>query len=157
MLSIIVLDSGPLSNCVVPIAKQGSTPTLSQECRQWMYDCERAGASLLVPAIAYYETLRELERRRAFGKIERLKDFTRNYRERFIPLTTTHLETAAQLWGHARNTGMPTASLDALDGDMILVAQALSLGLSPSEYVVATTNVGHLARFVPAADWRTIR
>jgi hypothetical protein len=50
--------------------------------------------------------------------------------KRFIPLTTAHLETAAQLWGQSRRSGLPTADPLALDGDGILVAQALSLGVA---------------------------
>jgi len=63
---------------------------------------------------------------------------------------------AAQLWATARNTGNQTAEDTALDGDMIVCAQALSLGLPASDYVVATTNTKHLSVFVHAAAWRTI-
>ena len=54
----------------------------------------------------------------------------------------------------ARQTGIPTAGPAELDCDVILAAQALSLN-EPS-VVVATSNVGHLARFVTAQDWQTI-
>src|SRR5262249_21737559 len=60
MPAIILLDTGPLSHCVVAPARRGQPPTLSQQCRAWITDCERAGALLLVPAIAYYEALREI-------------------------------------------------------------------------------------------------
>lgn len=153
---VIVLDTGPLSHSVVPFAGPGETPTVSQQCRQWLHDCETAGFLIVVPAIAYYETLRELERRRAFRKIERLKSFVFGQNARFLALTTAHLENAAALWGQTRRSGKPTASNDALDADLILVAQAHSMGLNSSEYVVATTNVGHMTRFVPCAEWTTI-
>jgi predicted nucleic acid-binding protein len=156
MPSIIILDTGPLSNSVVSPARQGKPPTLSQQCRQWITDCERAGLLLLVPAIAYYEALREIERRNATKQRERLKEFVFALPDRFIPLTTTHLEEAARLWGATRSAGMPTASNEALDGDVILCAQALSLRLSPSDFVVATTNVGHLSRLVPCDEWKNI-
>jgi hypothetical protein len=61
---------------------------------------------------------------------------------------------AADLWAQARRRGQPTAGDNTIDADMILAAQALSLGVVP--VVVATTNVGHLARFVPAELWHTI-
>jgi predicted nucleic acid-binding protein len=109
-----------------------------------------------VPAICYYETLRELERMSATAQITRLKAFIFADPDRFIPLTTSHLEDAAKLWAQARNAGTPTASPDALDGDVILAAQALSLGLLPRDFVVATTNVAHLAQFVPANLWTNI-
>jgi len=63
---------------------------------------------------------------------------------------------AAQLWAQSRNAGTPTASPDALDGDVLLAAQALSLGLPASDYVVATKNVAHLSQFVPAEHWTNI-
>lgn len=41
-----------------------------------------------------------------------------------------------------------------LDGDVILAAQTLLLGAP--DVVVATTNVGHLARYVNAKHWQDI-
>jgi hypothetical protein len=38
-----------------------------------------------------------------------------------------------------------------VDGDIILVAQAVTLAVS--NVVIATTNVGHLSRFVSADLW----
>lgn len=157
MSQIIILDTGPLSNSVVPYAGQGQALTFSQQCRRWIGDCEQNGALLLVPAICYYEALRELERRKAAGKIRRLKAFVFSVPDRFIPLNTSHLEEAARLWGAARNMGFQSASDHALDADVILCAQALSLGMASSDYIVATTNVGHLSRFVPCDDWTNIK
>jgi predicted nucleic acid-binding protein len=156
MPSIIILDTGPLSNSVIFFAKPGDVPTLSQQCRRWISDCEHNGVTLLVPAICYYEALRELKRRSAADKIARLQEFVFGAPNRYIPLTTAHLEMAAQMWGEARNAGIQTASNDALDADVILCAQALSLGLSSSDYIVATTNIGHLSRFVPCDEWTNI-
>ena len=99
MPSIIVLDTGPLSNSVIPFAKQGKAHTSSQKCRQWISECEQSGAALFVPAICYYEVLRELERRRATAKIRRLQEFVFGEHDRFIPLTTPHLEAAARMLG----------------------------------------------------------
>ena len=39
---------------------------------------------------------------------------------------------------------------------MILAGQVLTWELPLNEVIVATTNVQHLSRFVPAADWPTI-
>jgi hypothetical protein len=50
---------------------------------------------------------------------------------------------------------MATAPDRELDADMILCAQVVSLGLS--DVIVATTNVGHMSRFVMADEWRNIR
>lgn len=155
MPNIIILDSYPLSNAAMPFARPNTVPTPSERCRQWIADWEAAGTTILVPAIAYYEELRELERRRATSKIVRFKQFC-FLPSRFLPLTTAHLELAARLWGQARNQGIPTAADHALAGDMILVAQVLSLGLSAEHYVVATSNVRHLKHFVNAEEWSSL-
>ncbi|GEM_PF-3076624 len=52
----------------------------------------------------------------------------------------------------ARQQGQATANDKTIDGDMILVAQAATLNLS--DVVIATTNVGHLSRFVAADVWQ---
>ena len=146
---IIILDSFPASS----VAKlPGKATTLSDNCRQWVEKCEAAGHTLLVPAVCYYEVLRELELRNATTQIARFKFFCQ-LPTRFIPLTTKHLELAAKLWSESRRGGFPTSSNDSLDADVILAAQALSLGLPQSEYVIATTNVRHLSRFVPCEEW----
>ncbi len=149
----IVLDSFPLS-CMGKY--RGSSASLADQCQQWVMDCIEAGHLVYAPAIAYYETLRELERLQATAQIARLRQFCFVEPERFLALKTEHLEAAARLWAQARQMGQPTADAQALDGDVILAAQALSLGLADDEYVVATTNVAHISRFVPAQDWTQI-
>lgn len=156
MPKIIVLDTGTLSNCVVKIgSNSNAAPTTSELCRQWLTDCEHHGAMVIVPAIAYYEALREIELRQATGQRTRLIQYCFQP-GRFIPLTTTQLETAAMLWAQSRRAGTPTSGDAALDGDVILCAQVQSLQLLPEDYVVATTNVKHLNQFVNAAEWQTI-
>jgi len=115
-----------------------------------------AGSVLLVPAIAYYEEVREMEMRQASRQISRLQNFYFDP-ARFIPLTTDHLTHAAALWGQARRQGQPTSDRHALDGDVILAAQVLSLGLPSGQFIVATRNVQHLVRFgLPAEEWQNI-
>jgi hypothetical protein len=63
---------------------------------------------------------------------------------------------AAELWADVRRRGLPTASPDALDGDVILAAQALMAGGPEDTVIVATGNVGHLGRFVDARIWDQI-
>ena len=58
---------------------------------------------------------------------------------------------AADLWAQARNRGMATAHPKALDGDVILAAQVLAAGYDPVDFVIATSNVTHLAQFAPSA------
>jgi len=71
----------------------------------------------------------------------------------YLPLTTGAMRLAAELWAQARNAGQPTAADPALDGDVILAAQGLSLNTA---VVVATANPGHLTRFIAAELWSTI-
>ena len=58
---------------------------------------------------------------------------------------------AAELWAEARAEGFSAAHERALDGDVILAAQALSVSGR-----VVTRNRKHLSRFVPAMDWTEI-
>ncbi|MGH9765318.1 MAG: hypothetical protein ACREDR_29885, partial [Blastocatellia bacterium] len=69
-----------------------------------------------------------------------------------LPLNSGIILRAAELWAEIRNLGLPTAHDKALDGDVILAAQALEVN-----GVVATGNAGHLSRFVDARHWRNIK
>jgi predicted nucleic acid-binding protein len=71
----------------------------------------------------------------------------------YLPLSTAAMRRAAELWALARNTGQPTAPDPALDGDVILAAQALTLNTA---VVVATGNPAHLNRFVKSELWQNI-
>jgi hypothetical protein len=76
------------------------------------FACERLDpvvwlAMILVPAVAYYEVPREIERRTATSQGQRLRQYCFQP-DRFIPLTTAQLELAAALWGQARGAGIPT-------------------------------------------------
>ncbi len=62
----------------------------------------------------------------------------------------------AQLWAEARRAGTPTADTKALDGDVILSAQAKLEELKGNEVIVVTTNIRHLSQFVDACEWRLI-
>jgi len=150
---IIILDTFPASSTG---KRPSKTVTVLDHCRQWINDCEAAGHIVLVPAVVYYEALRELELLEAKSQIKRLKDFCLSP-SRLIPLTTNHLEVAAQLWAKARKSGNATADPHALDGDVIIAAQAMSLELPVADYIVATTNPRHLSLFVPCDLWTNIK
>ena len=47
--------------------------------------------------------------------------------------------------------------LKELDGDVLIAAQILDRGLKSSDFIIATTNVGHLALFAPADIWTNIK
>ena len=107
------------------------------------------GARVIVPEIADYEVRRELIRARRTGGITRLDALIAQVD--YLALTTRAMRQAATFWAEARQQGRPTAADPALDGDVILAAQAATLELT--DVVIATTNVRHLSRFVPAALW----
>jgi predicted nucleic acid-binding protein len=71
---------------------------------------------------------------------------------RYLALSDEALRLAAELWARARQQGLPTAAALDLDVDVILAAQALTLG-SSGEVIVVTTNTRHLLRFVDARLW----
>jgi hypothetical protein len=74
----------------------------------------------------------------------------------FLPISTPLMLQAAQLWADARNAGVTTADRHALDGDVIVAAQAVLLAKTGMNVVIATDNVSHLSRFTAAARWQDI-
>ena len=141
-----MLDEGPLSLITHP--KGGDD---AAEAKAWMRRLREAGVAVRVPEIADYEIRRELIRASKTRSVERLNRFGEE--AGFLPITTEVMRMAAGIWAEARNQGQPTAPDPALDADVILAAQARLAG---DGAVVATTNPGHLSRFVAAEFWRDI-
>ena len=146
---IVILDTGPLGLVSNPKA----TPD-NDACRLWLDDLVAQGRRVLVPEIADYEARRELLRANKPNGLLRL-DRVKAALE-YVPITTEAMLLAADMWAQARQQGQPTADIHALDGDVILCAQALTLGVPAEDLVVATVNVGHLARFLTAKRWQDI-
>jgi predicted nucleic acid-binding protein len=151
MIEAIVLDSGILS-----LACQRPGNPNADACQTWLRICARAGARICVPAIANYEARRELLRAGKTAGVARLDTFISADPGNYMLLTDDDLLRAATLWAQARQQGLPTADPHALDVDVIVAAQALSLGLDAQRFVVATTNIRHLSQFVPADLWQNI-
>ena len=146
MSAAVVLDSTPLGILCHP-----HNPPHVMACRQWVTDLLAAGRRVIVPEIADYEVRRELIRIGSTVALTNLDSWGSQLEYRV--LTTAVMRQAAELWAQARNTGQPTAPNPALDGDVILAAQALGLN---TPVVIATGNPAHLARFVPAELWSNI-
>jgi predicted nucleic acid-binding protein len=144
----VLLDAGPLGLVTNPRRSARSTA-----CAQWLQGVIAAGARVLLPEIADYEVRRELLRANKLKGLARL-DALAGLLE-YLPLTTAAMRQAALFWAQARQQGQPTADDKALDGDVILAAQAATLGAP--EVVIATTNVGHLSRFVASELWQNIK
>ncbi len=109
---------------------------------------------MAIPEISDYEVRRELLRAGLLKSLHRLDSLKQTLD--YIPIQTDTMLLAAELWAEARRRGQPTADAKALDGDVILSAQARLLGSEETEVIVATTNVAHLAQFVTASDWQSI-
>ena len=73
-----------------------------------------------------------------------------------MPLSTATMLQAASLWAQVRNQGLPTAANAALDADVILAAQVIIQQAQGDSVVVATTNIRHIERLVPAQLWQDI-
>ncbi|OPF16147.1 nuclease [Microcystis aeruginosa KW] len=112
----------------------------------------KAGIRVILPEIADYEVRRELLRANKIKEIKRLDELA-NLIE-YLPITTDAMRKAALFWAQARQQGQPTAGDKTIDGDMILIAQAVTL--SVTNLIIATTNVGHLSKFVRADLWQNI-
>ena len=146
MSTIVLLDTGPLSMVTHPRVKP--------KVAQWINALLNQSIVVLIPEIADYELRRELLRADKEKSVQRLDALEQHLG--LVPITTPMMHCAAKMWAQARKNRQPTAHDHALDGDMILAAQASILAEDGDQVVVATTNVGHLSRFVPAKLWSDI-
>jgi predicted nucleic acid-binding protein len=149
MNQLILLDTGPLGMVTNPKANPDC-----QACKQWLSRLESNGDRAAFTEIADYELRRELlhaGKTRGIQQLDQLKTTIP-----YLPITTEVMLKAAELWAQARNQGYPTASREALDGDVILAAQAVILRSQGYDTIIATTNVGHLSRFTVAKTWQEI-
>lgn len=149
MSDIILLDSGPLG-----LISHPRFSAVNQACTVWLAEQLQRERRVLIPAIIDYEMRRELLRG---GKLRGLANLN-GLKKRLggLPLTSSMLLHAAELWAQARRLGKPTASDAALDVDVILAAQAIWLQNKGYQVIVATTNINHLELFVDARHWSDI-
>ena len=147
MRQAILLDSGPLGLTTSP-----GRSARAWECKRWLQEIALAGATVIVPEIADYEVRRELIRARKHSGLKHLDALIETLD--YLAITTPAMRVAAALWARARQQGRPLAADAALDGDVILAAQAATTSLAG--VVVATTNVKHLSLFVEAKLWQDI-
>ena len=149
---IVLLDSSPLGGITSP--NKNSPTKLAMEA--WAKKLYFSGHELMVPAIADFELRREHIRRNATASISELDAFVHASENRYLPITDTALKLAAELWAKSHNMGLPSAEMKELDCDILIAAQALDLGLSIDDFVIATSNIRHLSRFVPCKLWHDI-
>ncbi|MBI3923682.1 MAG: nucleic acid-binding protein [Armatimonadetes bacterium] len=149
MRRLILLDAGPLGMACNPTASP-----LADRANLWVESLVRREVFVAIPEIADYEVRRELLRARKIRGIailNLLKDELL-----YIPITTETILRAAEFWAKCRNEGYPLADPRALDGDVILAAQAVEVASDYDETVIATTNPDHLSRLVDARHWEEI-
>ncbi len=146
---VVVLDTG-----VLGIATNPSGNPKSARCVQWLLELGQSGHAVVVPEIADYELRRELVLQRKLRSLARLDAL--HMQATYVSITTKVMLLAADFWAQARRQGRKTADDKALDGDVILAAQASLLTHLGDEIVVATTNVKHLSLFVDARLWQDI-
>lgn len=146
---VILLDSGPLNLACKPRGHPEA-----DRCRAWLNAHLAAGVRIFAPEIADYEVRRELLRVGATAGIVRLEALESGLV--YDPITTAIMQQAARFWADARRAGRPTADAKALDADVILAAQASLAGGPGAAVTVATTNPGHIARYVEARPWAAI-
>ncbi|MEH1887226.1 MULTISPECIES: nuclease [unclassified Nostoc] len=123
MSQVILLDSGPLGLV--------TNPKLSDEslaCTQWLQLLVSSGSRVIIPEIADYEVRRELLRANKVKGIARLDELSQLLE--YLPITTTAMRQAALFWAQARQQGQPTSGDKTIDGDIILVAQAVTLSVT---------------------------
>jgi hypothetical protein len=149
----IVLDTGVLGLLTHPQREA------AHACNIWFQVNIKANNTMIIPEIADYELRRELMRANKIKGLKKLNALVKTAQDsgtllQYLPISTSMMTKAAQLWAEARQNGKPTAHPEALDGDVILCAQALSLTVP--HVIVATTNVGHISRFVSASNWQEI-
>ncbi|HKV59231.1 MAG TPA: hypothetical protein VJO32_13155 [Ktedonobacteraceae bacterium] len=149
MSNIVLLDAGPLGLVTNP---GGSSE--AYDCNIWLALLVSKGVKVKIPEIADYEVRRELLRAEKIKGLQRLNDLKTLID--YIPLTTQTMLLAAEFWAQIRKQGKPTADAKALDGDVILAAQASLMSNDGHDVIIATTNVGHLSRLAKASEWRNI-
>jgi hypothetical protein len=118
--------------------------------RAWMYGQLHAKvrAEIIIPAIVDYEIRRELILGELWGAVDRLDTLYASGTVRLLTISDAALRTASQLWADARRRGEPTAHDHALDGDVILSAQAMEYCSDADDWRIITENVAHIARYV---------
>jgi predicted nucleic acid-binding protein len=138
----LLLDTGVLGKICHPKREQHG-PVLAR-LDQWLDG--KPQLTVYLPEIADYELRRKYLHMDMLKSLQRLDELAKQLV--YLPLSTPIMQQAAELWARVRRAGKPTASDKAIDGDVILAAQAMSVNA-----IVATTNVKHISLFVRVEDW----
>ncbi len=160
MNKVILLDSTPVGLITNPRNSRKNEQV--QQCQMWFDWHLSEGNKFVLPEIVDYEIRRELLRADKQAGIQRLDGLKSIII--YLPITTKVMIKAAELWADIRKQGKPTADNKALDGDVILAAQAIILqetmllenDLYNDKVIIATGNTKHLSLFTKAEEWNKI-
>lgn len=149
MSQVILLDSSPVGLITNPKANP-----LALQRQKWFTKLLERECEIVLPEIVDYEVRRELLRANKLSGLQKLDQLKSAII--YLPITTEVMLKSAELWAEARKKGKQTADNKALDGDVILAAQALLLKGYGHDVVIATSNQKHLSFFVNAKEWQEI-
>jgi hypothetical protein len=150
MSRIILLDTGPLGYVTHPNDK-GDIGL----CKQWLEQLRAANVIVKVPQIADYELRRKLIHMHFAPSIALLNKLIRSTGG-LVRISVKTMQKAAELWAQSRWDAKTTGKDEAIDGDMILCAQAFLLAKKGDTVEVATTNLKHLEHYSTAKIWSDI-
>jgi hypothetical protein len=156
VLRIIALDSGPLG-----MACDNPNKPDIRRFVNWMIRLTEDGRTVIIlPEIADYEVRRKLlANPDGMPSVRRLDDLVKPGGPLvYVPINTASMRTAARLWSEAKRGGYSTADDKALDGDVIIAAQALEYVGFGDRLFIATGNESDLSRYVGkrARHWEAI-
>ena len=145
MAAIYLLDTGPLGLLA------HDRPVHRMPIQTWLLQEMTAGATVYISEVADFEVRRELTRLIRAGqlpasRLHRLDQLANLCT--YLPVSTEMWRRAADFWADARQQGLPTSSLAALDADALIAAQAAEVAAT-----VVTSNPGHISRWVPVRPW----
>ena len=152
MIEVLLLDTGPLGMLMHPKA--------NADIEVWFREARKKGRSdtaapyILIPEIADYELRRKLLHKDFHVSLKRLDVIKEELG--YLPLNTSMMMQAAAYWADARKRHQPNAPPDALDGDVILIAQAKSIADRGMEPIVVTDNADDFEHYVAVKRWAEI-
>jgi toxin FitB len=136
MTRIILLDTGPLGYVTHP----NDTGDIGSY-KKWLEELRAANVAVKVPQIADYELRRKLIHIRSAASIALLNKLIRSTGG-LVRIGIRTMQKACELWAQSRWEGRQTGKDEAIDGDMILCAQALLLAKNGDTVEVATCPSG---------------
>ncbi|MBT9548979.1 MAG: nucleic acid-binding protein [Candidatus Sericytochromatia bacterium] len=143
-MQYLFLDTNILGQLCHPTAEQ------FKDLKHWAFAILQPNLNqtyqLCLPEIVDYELRRKLlhmalqQGRSESNSLARLNNYLKILK--YIPLQTSSMNLASQLWAEARLNGLPTASSNSLDGDVILAAQAAAVLAGSAGLGMATAALG---------------